>query len=297
MRGEEWTATSYDFTPVSFKSIRNIVRFDAKKHADKKVGAAVYPEFQPGVIDNAAAFDKTTAKDAIVARVKDFPVTHDITAIIGFISHHHNNGIAAGVIEAANDSTTESVCVGVLNWSQSFNSPSSFSQNIPSIIGAAVVNNNDFMGNIVEAEFDVKMLHRRGDALGFIAGRNYDAQELQWLLLGWGIGHNGEERSNQPGLRSACLAISSRMDGRSRLGRQSSSPVVCALSITSQGTSKARGVGSGSIECFPKRFAHQSVSWASDIALVAPPPTLKIRGSLSGECSNCNETSSARSSG
>src|SRR5262245_10431550 len=189
------------------------------------------------------------------------------------------------------------MCVGVLNWSQSFHSLSSFGQNSPGIISAAVVNNDDFMGNIVEAEFDVKMLDRGGDASGFIARRDYDTEQLKRLLLGWEIVHNGEERSNQPGLRSACLAISSRMDGRSRLGRQSNSPPVCALSITSHGTSKARDVGSDSIKCFPKRFAHQSVSWASEIALTAPPPTLKIRGSLSAECLNCNETSSARSSG
>src|SRR5437773_6920100 len=117
------------------------------------------------------------------------------------------------MIEAENNSTTESVRIGILNWSQSFNSLPSFRQNIPSIIGAAVVNNNDFMGNVVKAEFDVKMLDRRGDAFGFIARGNYDTQKLERLLLGREIGHGGEERSSQCGLPSAWLAISSRTDG------------------------------------------------------------------------------------
>ena len=41
------------------------------------------------------------------------------------------------MIEAENNSTTESVRIGILNWSQCFDSLPSFDQNIPGIIGAA----------------------------------------------------------------------------------------------------------------------------------------------------------------
>ena len=39
------------------------------------------------------------------------------------------------------------------------------------------------MGNVVEAQFDVQMFHRRGDASGFIARWNNDTKKLErWLL-------------------------------------------------------------------------------------------------------------------
>jgi hypothetical protein len=88
------------------------------------------------------------------------------------------------MIEAENNSTTESVCIGILNWSQSFDSLPSFSQNIPGIIGAAVVNDNDFMGNVVKAEFDVKMLDRRGDAFGFSRARELRHSEVEAVAVG-----------------------------------------------------------------------------------------------------------------
>src|SRR5947208_3548186 len=103
------------------------------------------------------------------------------------------------------------------------------------------------------------MFHRRGDASGFIARWNNNAKELEGRLLSWRVSHGAEERSSQCGLHCAWLAISSRMDGRSRFGRQLNWAAICRLSITSQGTSKERGVRSDSSECFPKRSAHQLV--------------------------------------
>src|SRR5207302_996767 len=84
--------------------------------------------------------------------------------------------------------------IGILSGSQSFDSLPSFRQHIPGVIDAAVVNNNDFMGNIVKAEFDVKVLDCRRDASGFIARGNYDTQKLKWLRWGREIGHGGRER-------------------------------------------------------------------------------------------------------
>src|SRR5438552_10740503 len=122
------------------------------------------------------------------------------------------------------------------------------------------------------------MFHRRGDAYGFIARWNYNAKQLEGRLSRR-VSHGAEERSRQFGLRCAWLAISSRIDGRSRFGRQLNWAAICRLSITSHGTSKERGVRSDSSECFPKRSAHQLVSCARDMALAAPPPTLNVMAS------------------
>ena len=51
-----------------------------------------------------------------------------------------------------------------------------------------------------------------------------------------------------------------------------------AESIISQGMSKGRGRVSGSTECGPNRWQHQSVSSAREMLLAAPPPTLNRRG-------------------
>src|SRR5437762_10341472 len=120
------------------------------------------------------------------------------------------------------------------------------------------------------------MFHRRGDASGFIARWNDNAKELEGRLLSRWVSHGAEDTSSQCGLRCAWLAISSRMEGRSRFGCQLNWAIVCRLSITSHGTSKGRGVGSDSTECFPKRSAHQLVSWARDMAFPVPPPTLNV---------------------
>src|SRR6266700_2984497 len=139
------------------------------------------------------------------------------------------------------------------------------------------------------------MFHRRGDASGFIARWNNYAKELEGRLLSWRVSHGAEERSSQCGLHCAWLAISSRMDGRSRFGRQLNWAAICRLSITSHGTSNGRGAGSDSIECFPKCSEHQLVSWAREMALAAPPPTLNIVTCGFWEYSICCATSSAKS--
>src|SRR5438094_8109172 len=110
------------------------------------------------------------------------------------------------------------------------------------------------------------MFHRRGDASGFIARWNDNAKELEGRLLSRWVSHGAEDTSSQFGLRCAWLAISSRMEGRSRFGRQLNWAVVSRLSITSHGTSKERCVGSDSTECFPKRSEHELVRWARDMA-------------------------------
>src|SRR5215216_1900091 len=110
------------------------------------------------------------------------------------------------------------------------------------------------------------MFHRRGDASGFIARWNNNAKQVEGRLLSRRVSHGAEERSSQCGLRCAWLAISSRMDGRLRVGRQLNWAVVCPLSITNHGTSKERGVGSDSTKCFSKRSAHQLVSSAREMA-------------------------------
>src|SRR5882724_7009595 len=118
------------------------------------------------------------------------------------------------MVETENNGTTESMCLQILNRAQSVDSFLCFLQNIPGVVGASIVNNNDFMRDVVEAQFDVKMFHRRGDASGFIARWNNNAKELEGRLLWRRVSHGAEERSSQFGLRCAWLAISSRMDGR-----------------------------------------------------------------------------------
>src|SRR4029453_13830973 len=123
------------------------------------------------------------------------------------------------------------------------------------------------------------------------------AKEVERRLLSRRVSHGPEERSSQCGLRCAWLAISSRMEGRSCCGRQLNWAAICRLSITSHGTSKGRGVGSDWTECFPKRSAHQLVSWAREMALLMPPPTLKVATPDCSGYSICWATSLARSSG
>src|SRR6266480_1160952 len=109
MRREEWAAAVDDLPPVGLKGIRNIVRFDPKKGANEQISAAIDPKFEPGIIDDAAAFDKTTAEYAVITGVKDLPVTQHVTAIVRFISHHDDKSVAFGMVETEDDGAAKSV--------------------------------------------------------------------------------------------------------------------------------------------------------------------------------------------
>src|SRR5437868_9624316 len=120
MRREEWTAAINDLPPIGLKGIRNVVRFDAKKGANEQISAAIDPKFEPGIINGTATFDKTTAEYTVITGVKDLPVTHHVTAIVRFISHHDDESVAFGMVEAEDDGAAESMRFQILKWAQGF---------------------------------------------------------------------------------------------------------------------------------------------------------------------------------
>jgi hypothetical protein len=124
---------------------------------EKQVRQTIQPQFEEWVINHATALDEAAAKDTVKAFVQFLPVTDDVAAVVGFVCHHNDYGVALHVIESADDSSAKSVTAFILNGVQIRNALLHFEQLFPGPILAAIIDDYDFVRDIVEAQFDVKL--------------------------------------------------------------------------------------------------------------------------------------------
>ena len=189
MRGEERCAAVDDAAAVGFEGVGRVVEADVKDDSDEEVGHPVEDVFDEGVVDGAAASDEAGAEDAIDAAVEFFEVTDDVAAIVGFVGHHDDDGVAGVVAEAALDGAAEAVEGGVLYGFEDGEFCREFGEDFPGVVGTAVIDDDDFVGNVVEAEFEVEVLDGRGDAPLLIARGDDDGEKVEGL----GVGHCGND--------------------------------------------------------------------------------------------------------
>ena len=83
------------------------------------------------------------------------------------------------MIKTADHRSAESVFADVAHGNDCRDSFLQVLQDFPCPIGAAVVNDDDFVGYFAEAQFNGEMFDGRGDTSLFIAGRDNDAQEFE----------------------------------------------------------------------------------------------------------------------
>ncbi len=142
------------------------------------------------------AFHETTAKHTVKSLIQQSPVTHDISTVIGLISHHDDDRIATAVVDAMHDGSTKSMMFIVLYRVQCRHTVLQICQDLPGLIGTPVVDNHDFVGNIVESQLEMQMFHRRRDTARFVSRRNHDGQQRElwhgrrlcnrsWCVDGW----------------------------------------------------------------------------------------------------------------
>src|SRR5690348_10213127 len=107
MRRNERTTALDGFPAVGLKSVGGIVEVNAENEFEEEVGHAVDHEFYPRIINNTAAFDEAAAENAIVALVQFLPIAHNVPAVVRFIGHHNDDGIARHMVQPANDGAPE----------------------------------------------------------------------------------------------------------------------------------------------------------------------------------------------
>ena len=179
MRGEERLATFNDGAAVGLECVGGVVKRIAEEHADEEIGDAIEAQFEPRVIDDAAALHEARAENCVPAFVQHIPIADDVAAIVGFIGHHDHGGVAFHLVQTCDDGAAEAVWWAVPDQACFRDTLAERRHNGCGAIGAAVVNDDDFVRDIVEAQLEMKMLDGGLDATLFIACRNYNGQELE----------------------------------------------------------------------------------------------------------------------
>ena len=100
VRGEDGSNAIDDFFAVGFEGVGGVVEAVSEKETHEGVGQTVHEEFNRRIVDGAAAAHEAAAEDAIVAFVEFFPVADYVTAIVGFIGHEDDRGVAGHGVEA-----------------------------------------------------------------------------------------------------------------------------------------------------------------------------------------------------
>jgi hypothetical protein len=79
------------------------------------------------------------------------------------IGHENNDAVTGGMFKTQAHCPTLSVLAGISHGSYRWNTLLQASNDIPGAIAAPVINNDDLMRDLVQAHFNVQMLHRGGD--------------------------------------------------------------------------------------------------------------------------------------
>ena len=148
---------------------------------------------------------------------------------------------------------------------------------------AAVVDDDDLVRDAVEAQLDVQVLDRRGDAALLVARRNDDRQLARAAAsagsgrcaVGMVLGVPGECRAS----RDARVRARGSPRGCRRWSATAPSPRCRGRAMhraPSRGCRTGAPRATGSTGWSPRRSRHQALSCASDRADWTPPPTFTI---------------------
>ena len=147
------------------------------------VGQTIHEEFDGRVVDGATAFHEAAAEDAVVAFVELLPVADDVAAVVRFVGHHNYGGVTFHRLKTAGDRTSKAVLFFVLYRSQFRKLIFLLLKYLPSAVGGAVVDDDDFVRDAAEVQLEVQMLDSGCDAAFLVAGWDDDRQESEWR--GW----------------------------------------------------------------------------------------------------------------
>src|SRR5207237_6409907 len=109
-------------------------------------------QFEPCVVNPATALPKTTAKNAIPSLVQCLPIFHHVSAIVAFIRHRYHDGVTAGRIDSFNYSATKAVWIFIADRTNGGVIGRDFLQDGPGPVGAAVVDDNNLTGDVVQLQ-------------------------------------------------------------------------------------------------------------------------------------------------
>jgi len=104
-----------DFFAVGFEGVGRVVETVAEEETNEGVGQTVHEELDRRVVDGSAALHETAAENAVVAFVEFFPVADDVPAVVGFVGHEDDGGVAGHGIEAEGDRPTKTVWSRVMD--------------------------------------------------------------------------------------------------------------------------------------------------------------------------------------
>jgi hypothetical protein len=81
------------------------------------------------------------------------PIESDyISAIIRLVRHHYHNGVSGHLMQAQSDRSSEAVRAWILDWSQLRDSLSQLQKYLPSAITAPIVDDYDFVRNLIQSQ-------------------------------------------------------------------------------------------------------------------------------------------------
>src|ERR1051326_6822636 len=165
MRRVEWPAAFDHLTAISLERVGGVIERDAKQQLDKTICAMVHKQFEPRVVNGAATLDKAAAEYAVPPLVKSFPVTHDIAAIVGFISHHDDYGVPFTVVNSPGNSAAKAGQAGVLCRRKLGDGFLQFAKDVPGRVRTAIIHNHDLVRHVMEAQFQMQMFNGRSNAI------------------------------------------------------------------------------------------------------------------------------------
>ena len=158
---------------VSFECIGCIIQSVAKEHADESIGQSVNRPLNGRVVDRSTALHKPAAKETIVSLVELAPVAGHIPTVVRLIRHHNDRGVPFHFVQALNNCTSKTVWCRVLNRPKVGAGFGDLLEDGQGSVGAAIVDNDNFMGDFFKLKFEVEMLNRRGNATLLVPRGNH----------------------------------------------------------------------------------------------------------------------------
>jgi len=163
---------------VGFEGVGGVVEVAGVNGAEL-VGGAVQRELEGRVVDDSAVFEEAAAEDAIVAFVECMPVAHDIAAVVGFVRHHDDHGIARHGVEPLRDRTPEAVRTGILDRAEGGDFRGFALEDLPCGVCGTVVHHDNFVWNSMQRKFEVEMLDGGSNAALLISRRDDDRKQRE----------------------------------------------------------------------------------------------------------------------
>src|SRR5258707_557117 len=118
MRGNNGPTSIDHGLPICFEGIGGVVELDPKEDTQEVIREAIDPQLDRRVIDDAAALDEAAAEDAVPAFVELLPVANDVAAVVRFVGHHDDSGVAPHFLQAPIDGASEARLTQILNGAQ-----------------------------------------------------------------------------------------------------------------------------------------------------------------------------------